>query len=138
MNVLVISMESRFKNIKKTLDNNNITFERIIAVDGIKGTHPLMNIYNDKEFTLNYRRHAAPGEIGSSNFLEFRLILFISLAYSHSSAPLRHSYINPIVRMLRKITIDQKPKAPISPREIAHGNKNATSRSKIINKMATR
>lgn len=76
MNVLVISMESRFKNIKKTLDNNNITFERIIAVDGIKGTHPLMNIYNDKEFTLNRRRHAAPGEIGcyASHILAWRRV----------------------------------------------------------------
>ena len=37
--------------------------------------------------------------------------------------------------MNKKIIIDVKPKIPILPKEIAHGNKNAISRSKIINKM---
>jgi len=38
--------------------------------------------------------------------------------------------------MNKKIIIDVKPKIPIFPKEIAHGNKNAISRSKIINKIA--
>ena len=39
--------------------------------------------------------------------------------------------------MPKKIIIDQKPKAPRLPREIAHGKRNAISRSKIMNKIAT-
>ena len=35
--------------------------------------------------------------------------------------------------MNKKIIIDVKPKIPIFPKETAHGNKNAISRSKIIN-----
>ena len=46
--------------------------------------------------------------------------------------------MNPIVSMNKKIIIDVKPKIPIFPKEIAHGNKNAISRSKIINKIATK
>ena len=38
--------------------------------------------------------------------------------------------------MKRKIIIDQKPNAPIFPKDIAHGNKNAISKSKIINNIA--
>ena len=34
--------------------------------------------------------------------------------------------------------MDQKPKRPIEPKEIAQGNRKATSKSKIINKMATK
>ena len=40
--------------------------------------------------------------------------------------------------MDKKIIIDQKPKAPRLPRDIAHGKRNAISRSNIINKMATK
>ena len=40
--------------------------------------------------------------------------------------------------MNRKIIIDVKPKIPIFPKEIAQGNKNAISRSNIINSIATR
>ena len=40
--------------------------------------------------------------------------------------------------MNKKIIIEVKPKIPIFPKEIAYGNKNAISRSKIINKIATK
>ena len=40
--------------------------------------------------------------------------------------------------MNKKIIIDVNPRTPILPKEIAHGNKNAISKSKIINKMATK
>ena len=36
--------------------------------------------------------------------------------------------------MNKKIIIDEKPNNPIFPRDIAHGNKNAISKSKIINR----
>ena len=44
----------------------------------------------------------------------------------------------PIVSTPRNTTIDQKPNSPISPSETAHGNRNATSRSKMMNRIATR
>ena len=40
--------------------------------------------------------------------------------------------------MNKKIIIDEKPNNPIFPRDIAQGNKNAISKSKIINKIATK
>ena len=40
--------------------------------------------------------------------------------------------------MKRKIIIDEKPSNPILPNEIAHGNKKAISKSKMINKIATK
>ena len=40
--------------------------------------------------------------------------------------------------MNRKIIIDAKPRAPMFPNDIAHGNKKAISRSKIINNIATK
>ena len=40
--------------------------------------------------------------------------------------------------MNKKIIIEEKPKIPIFPNEIAQGNKNAISRSKIMNKIATK
>ena len=40
--------------------------------------------------------------------------------------------------MNKKIIIDVKPSIPIFPNDIAHGNKNAISKSKIINKIATK
>ena len=40
--------------------------------------------------------------------------------------------------MNRKIIIDEKPNNPIFPRDIAQGNKNAISKSKMINKIATK
>ncbi len=46
--------------------------------------------------------------------------------------------MKPIVSMNKKIIIDEKPNNPIFPRDMAHGNKNAISKSKIINKIATK
>ena len=43
-----------------------------------------------------------------------------------------------MVRTKRKIIIDQNPRAPIFPNDIAQGNRNAISKSKIINKIATK
>ena len=40
--------------------------------------------------------------------------------------------------MNKKIIIELKPRIPMFPNEIAQGNKNAISRSKIINKIATK
>ena len=40
--------------------------------------------------------------------------------------------------MNKKIIIDEKPSNPILPSEIAHGNKNAISKSNMINKIATK
>src|SRR3546814_116756 len=62
----------------------------------------------------------------------------LEVAYSHSSAPFFHSYTKPTVRIPRKIIIDQKPIMPMSPRATAQGNRKATSRSKMMNRMATR
>ena len=47
-------------------------------------------------------------------------------------------HIKPTVRINKKTIIEEKPNRPIFPREIAQGNKNAISRSKIINKIATK
>ena len=43
-----------------------------------------------------------------------------------------------MVNMNKKIIIDQNPSAPIFPKDIAQGNRNAISKSKITNKIATR
>ena len=40
--------------------------------------------------------------------------------------------------MNRKIIIDEKPNSPIFPREIAQGKRKAISKSKMINKIATK
>jgi len=40
-----------------------------------------------------------------------------------------------MVKIKRKIIIDQNPKAPIFPKDIAQGKRNAISKSKIINKI---
>ena len=40
--------------------------------------------------------------------------------------------------MNKKIIIEVNPNKPILPNEIAQGNKNAISKSKIINKIATK
>src|SRR5690606_21977900 len=53
-------------------------------------------------------------------------------AQSHSSAPFFHSYIKPMVSTPRNTIIDQKPSIPISPKDTAHGNRKATSRSKMM------
>jgi hypothetical protein len=61
-----------------------------------------------------------------------------NLYYSHSRAPFFHSYINPIVKISKKRIIDQNPKKSILLKETAQGNKKVTSKSKIINKIATK
>ena len=40
--------------------------------------------------------------------------------------------------MNKKTIIEIKPKNPIEPSEIAHGKRNAISRSNMINKIATK
>ena len=40
--------------------------------------------------------------------------------------------------MPKKIIIDQKPKTPKFPSDIAHGKRKAISRSNIMNNMATK
>ena len=40
--------------------------------------------------------------------------------------------------MNKKIIIEENPNIPMFPSEIAHGNKKAISKSKIMNKIATR
>ncbi len=40
--------------------------------------------------------------------------------------------------MNKKIIIEEKPSNPMSPKEIAQGNKKAISKSNIINKIATK
>ncbi len=40
--------------------------------------------------------------------------------------------------MNKKIIIDVKPRIPIFPKEIAQGNKNAISKSKIMKRIATK
>jgi hypothetical protein len=46
--------------------------------------------------------------------------------------------MKPMVSTPRKIIIDQKPKSPILPSDTAQGNRKATSRSKMMNRIATR
>lgn len=67
-----------------------------------------------------------------------KLLIATAIGYSHSSAPFFHSYTNPTVRIKRNINIDQKPKSVILFKVTAHGNRKLTSKSKIINKMATK
>lgn len=57
---------------------------------------------------------------------------------SHSSAPFFHSYTKPTVSTARNTIIDQKPKTPMSLKATAQGNRKATSRSKMMNKIDTR
>jgi hypothetical protein len=46
--------------------------------------------------------------------------------------------MKPIVKTNKKNIIDIKPRRPRFPKVIAHGNKNVTSRSKIMNNKVTR
>ena len=43
-----------------------------------------------------------------------------------------------MVRIARKNIIEKKPKKPISPKTTAQGKRKATSKSKIINRIATK
>ena len=62
----------------------------------------------------------------------------IRSGHCHSSAPFFHSYIKPMVRTPRKTIIDQKPTMLMSLNATAQGNRNATSRSKMMNRIETR
>ena len=44
--------------------------------------------------------------------------------------------MKPIVKISKNIIIDQKPKRPIEPKEIAQGKRKATSKSKIMKSIA--
>ena len=46
--------------------------------------------------------------------------------------------MNNLEDLEKKIIIEENHNMPIVPREIARGNKNALSKSKIINKIATK
>ena len=46
--------------------------------------------------------------------------------------------MKPLVSTARKTIIDQKPNMPISPKDTAHGNRKATYRSKMMNRIDTR
>ncbi|GAT78221.1 hypothetical protein EHRUM3_04350 [Ehrlichia ruminantium] len=46
--------------------------------------------------------------------------------------------MNPMINITKKIIIDQNPPIPISERHIDHGNKNAISRSNMMNSIATK
>ena len=46
--------------------------------------------------------------------------------------------MKPTVKTTKKIIIDQKPNKPIDPSDTAQGKRKATSRSNIINNIATR
>src|SRR3546814_367500 len=62
----------------------------------------------------------------------------IGVHHSHSRAPFFHSYTKPMVSTPRNTSIDQNPNRPTSPSDTAQGNRKATSRSKMMNRMATR
>jgi len=58
--------------------------------------------------------------------------------YTHSSPPRTHSKTNPIVKITKKRTIVQKLKLVAEPKIKDHGNRNIISKSKMINKIATK
>src|SRR5438132_6520385 len=58
--------------------------------------------------------------------------------HSHSRAPFFHSYTNPTTRIARKTIMAMKPNQPMSCSTIAHGKRNAISRSKRMKRIATR
>ena len=58
--------------------------------------------------------------------------------YSQSKAPLHHSYTKPRVRIARKSIIEKNPTKPTEERQIDHGKRKLTSRSKIKKRIATR
>ena len=62
----------------------------------------------------------------------------IARVQSHSRAPLRHSYTNPTTRTVKNIPIAASPKRPIASSDTAHGKRKAISRSKMMNRIATR
>src|SRR5665213_3219265 len=58
--------------------------------------------------------------------------------YSHSNAPFFHSKIKPMTSKPRNTSIDTKPKIPRWRNATAQGKKNAVSKSKRINRIATK
>lgn len=77
MKTIVISLKhsvERRSLSSDILQQNNIEFDFLDAVDGRVGKHPLLTRYCKKEFVLNYGRYALPGEIGcyASHFLAWQ------------------------------------------------------------------
>jgi hypothetical protein len=66
------------------------------------------------------------------------LILEIEGSLVNFKAPLDHSYTKPIVKIIKNRITIQNPIVEISYKDTANGNKNKTSRSNTINKIATR
>lgn len=67
MKAVVISLKksvARRIASQQYLNQYNIKFEFLDAVDGRVDKHALLDRYNEKEFLLNYGRKAVPGEIG--------------------------------------------------------------------------
>ena len=100
----------------------------------------ILFIIFDLEIAFLFPWAISLGNIGALGFWSMMIFLFVLIAtyQSQSSAPFFHSYTKPIVNTKRKIIIDQKPRAPMFPKDMAQGNRNAISKSKIINKIATR
>lgn len=67
MKVLLISLATSTERRRKAiqvLDQNNIEYEILDAVDGRLGEHPLLRRYNEAKFILHRGRTALPGELG--------------------------------------------------------------------------
>ena len=78
--------------------------------------------------------------VSVSHHTELSLFCFSCkfIYYSQSKAPFFHSYMKPTVKINKNIIMEQNPKIPILPNEMAHGKRKAISKSKIINKIATK
>lgn len=77
MKVVVISLKKsteRRKNSQQILNQHNINFEFLDAIDGRVDKHPLLERYNERNFLLNYGRKGVPGEIGcyASHYLAWQ------------------------------------------------------------------
>ena len=71
-------------------------------------------------------------------FQDYKLILEREGSLANFKAPLDHSYTNPTVKIIKKKITTQNPNEEISYRDTANGNKNKTSKSNTINRIATR
>lgn len=77
MKVVVISLkksDERRKNSQQILNQHEIDFEFLDAIDGRVDKHPLLERYNERNFLLNYGRKAVAGEIGcyASHYLAWQ------------------------------------------------------------------
>jgi glycosyl transferase family 25 len=77
MKTVVISLKKSVERrtaSQQYLNQYDIKFEFLDAVDGRVGKHSLLERYNEKEFLLNYGRKAVPGEVGcySSHLLAWQ------------------------------------------------------------------